>query len=725
MRLSPRRVRPRQPCALLAAAAAAWIAGITSPGRTFAQTFVTATWLNPVSGSWTDATKWSSDPDYPNNNATTTFDAEISPVGSPYTIDLIDSVSIDMLTIPSTDATLSIGPGGALTLATRFSAAGQVVLNGGVINITDFSSGLADVHGAGTFTHSAGTFSFGPLLTVGVIGGDQAYYHLTDSGMLSGGQLNVGANVGNGTFLQSGGAVQLTTYLALGDDVNNNNSCKGVYDLTAGSISSPIEYMGYSATGTFNQSGGTNSVTDPSYGLYMAMMPASEGAYNLSGGTLSSGNLVVAYAGNATFNQSGGMNTVDGILRVGRQASGNGTYLLSGDARLVSGIPFVGYFGSGTFIQSGGEHQVLAAMFIGNQAGAHGLYVLSDGTLSVGGSEHVGTDGSGTLQQSGGVQTIGGALVIAADPGASGTVLLSGGYLSATNLVNNGTFMASGTGVGSFVQVAGAGSISAAGTSSLSASAIRQSILSLAETGRVEVRTNGSIAALSRIGLVSFDSPTPTAVFDLMDNDLLTQNTPAATVQSLIAYARNGGAWDRGGITSSAAANQASHATTLGVLTGAEYIAANSNNFDGATVQPTDTLVKYTWYGDTDFNGVVNFDDYVRTDNGFNNNLAGWLNGDFDGNGQVNFDDYVLIDLAFNTQDNTLRRAIGFLDGGDLNTGTMNDPALQQLLQHLSQFGEAFGQHFLAAVPEPTMIAPLVGLACLLGRRARRQLASF
>ena len=52
----------------------------------------------------------------------------------------------------------------------------------------------------------------------------------------------------------------------------------------------------------------------------------------------------------------------------------------------------------------------------------------------------------------------------------------------------------------------------------------------------------------------------------------------------------------------------------------------------------------------------MNFDDYVKTDNGFNNHLTGWVNGDFDGNGAVNFDDYVLIDLAFNTQGSALHR---------------------------------------------------------------------
>ena len=65
-------------------------------------------------------------------------------------------------------------------------------------------------------------------------------------------------------------------------------------------------------------------------------------------------------------------------------------------------------------------------------------------------------------------------------------------------------------------------------------------------------------------------------------------------------------------------------------------------------------LVKYTYYGDTDFNGIVNFDDYSRTDAGFNSGASDWFHGDFDGNGLVNFDDYSLIDLAFNTQGSAL-----------------------------------------------------------------------
>jgi hypothetical protein len=75
----------------------------------------------------------------------------------------------------------------------------------------------------------------------------------------------------------------------------------------------------------------------------------------------------------------------------------------------------------------------------------------------------------------------------------------------------------------------------------------------------------------------------------------------------------------------------------------------------GSTIANTDTLIKFTFHGDSDFNGVVNFDDYSRIDSAFNVN-TGWFNGDFDYNGVVNFDDYHLIDQAFLQQGNVITR---------------------------------------------------------------------
>jgi hypothetical protein len=236
--------------------------------------------------------------------------------------------------------------------------------------------------------------------------------------------------------------------------------------------------------------------------------------------------------------------------------------------------------------------------------------------------------------------------------------------------------------------------------------------------GTVQVLANGTNAGASEIGTLSIaGGATPTAALDLNDNDLVVSNTTSSVVTGAIAFARHGGAWDRPGLTSSAARTQTNHATTLGVLSAAEYNSVGgTGSFSGQPYTTGDVLVKYTWYGDTDLNGKVNFDDYVRTDNGFNNHLTGWLNGDFDGNGQVNFDDYVLIDLAFNTQSGTLGRALGLIEGRGSAAG---DPALQQVQQHLQTFGSDYGQHLLSAVPEPIGLAVL-GFVPILVRRRRR-----
>jgi hypothetical protein len=146
-----------------------------------------------------------------------------------------------------------------------------------------------------------------------------------------------------------------------------------------------------------------------------------------------------------------------------------------------------------------------------------------------------------------------------------------------------------------------------------------------------------------------------TGRLDLTDNDLIVDYVGATQlpiVTALINQGRNGGLWNGFGITSSAAGANPLSNTTLGRMEGFEYdvLYGVAAPFSGRSVDSTAVLVKYTYYGDTDFNGQVNFDDYARTDAGFSLGRTGWLNGDFDGNNLVNFDDYSLIDLAFNTQ---------------------------------------------------------------------------
>ena len=124
--------------------------------------------------------------------------------------------------------------------------------------------------------------------------------------------------------------------------------------------------------------------------------------------------------------------------------------------------------------------------------------------------------------------------------------------------------------------------------------------------------------------------------------------------------------------------------------------------------------------GDANLDGVISFDDYVQIDTGFNNQSSGWTNGDFNGDGVVNFDDYVLIDLNFNQQNGTLARAVDWISGDDRSATGLTSTGVATMIEHLEQFGPAYGSAFLASVPEPASIALLGAAALTLSRRRGR-----
>ncbi|MBC8104958.1 MAG: hypothetical protein H7Z14_00075 [Anaerolineae bacterium] len=174
--------------------------------------------------------------------------------------------------------------------------------------------------------------------------------------------------------------------------------------------------------------------------------------------------------------------------------------------------------------------------------------------------------------------------------------------------------------------------------------------------GGIAVGANGNRVVVTNLVSIGGEGGT----INLRDNDMIVDYTAAAdavAARALLRAGRNNGAWNGLGINSSTAAANQQHNTTLASLEATEFKSIHGQNatFDGQQLDNTMLLIKYTWYGDTDFNGIVDFDDYSRADAGFNNNRTGWLNGDFDDNGVVDFDDYSLIDQAFNTQGGVLR----------------------------------------------------------------------
>ena len=232
----------------------------------------------------------------------------------------------------------------------------------------------------------------------------------------------------------------------------------------------------------------------------------------------------------------------------------------------------------------------------------------------------------------------------------NGRGVLIADTLASTSNVERASF--NGNGGWDNLDISGGPTVTIDGPQHLQSLAIRSG-------GSASVRAGGAaLVALRQLNVAT------SSTLDLNDNDLLLDYTgvsPLSSIQSLINAARSGGAWSGNGLTSQAARSATAHNTTLGAMEATDFksIYGATAMFDGEAIDATAVLVKYTYYGDADFNGKVNFDDYVRTDNGFNNHMSGWMNGDFDGNGQVNFDDYVLIDLAFNTQGAALGRANG------------------------------------------------------------------
>ncbi len=123
---------------------------------------------------------------------------------------------------------------------------------------------------------------------------------------------------------------------------------------------------------------------------------------------------------------------------------------------------------------------------------------------------------------------------------------------------------------------------------------------------------------------------------------------------------------------------------TITGLPGSSY-----TSFSGQTVTPNDILVKYTYIGDGNLDGLVSFDDYVGMDNAFFGLIEnlGWATGDINFDGVINFDDYTVVDQAF------------FFQGAPLA-------------------GEASG---VAAVPEPgAWLLAVLALAAIHGAKRRR-----
>jgi len=168
----------------------------------------------------------------------------------------------------------------------------------------------------------------------------------------------------------------------------------------------------------------------------------------------------------------------------------------------------------------------------------------------------------------------------------------------------------------------------------------------------------------------------PAGTLDLADNNLVVDYTGGTSpFDEIVGWVRSGlrdgptGYWDGPGIASSAAAAMA--------LTALAVIDNNDPNpkiggltdLDGEPVSAESVLVKYTWWGDADLDGVIDSNDYDLLDNTFARYdpqnpappAGGWRwgVGDFTYDGVVDSNDYDKIDNAFKQQTGALGSNLG------------------------------------------------------------------
>jgi hypothetical protein len=177
---------------------------------------------------------------------------------------------------------------------------------------------------------------------------------------------------------------------------------------------------------------------------------------------------------------------------------------------------------------------------------------------------------------------------------------------------------------------------------------------------------------------------------DLAGNDLVVYNGDLNNIANQLKTGLHGS----GGIASTTAAQDTTHMTTLGYRIGG--IA-----FDGLNTTTADMLVKYTYNGDADLNGVINGADYQQIDNGFGQHLTGWFNGDFNYDGVIDGTDYSLIDNTFNQISASGASPLSLIATRAVTS---------------SDFGE-----LSRTVPEPKTLGLLgIGAIGLLGQRRRK-----
>jgi hypothetical protein len=325
----------------------------------------------------------------------------------------------------------------------------------GVGNPGDLYIGAVATSSA-SFTQSGGSVSIEGALDLSHEAAISSSYTLSGTGSLSSSSEYIG-DAGVGTFTQSGATTNTTFFM----DIAANEGANGTYNMNGGTLTvtgaNGNIFLGDYDSGTINQNAGSISVDD---GLYLGRSAAGHGNYFLSGtGSLTATLEAIGGFGSGTFTQTGGSNTVSGTLSVSSAGyPTNGTYDMQAGTLSAGTLQ-----DNAVFTQEIGSPAVTVtgSLVVANG----GTYNLNAGTVNAASADIGGNgspSGTGVLNiATGGSLTVSSVLTLE----TTGTINLNtGGSFSTVNLSNNGqinlnggTYNVSGTtsGTGAITQTGG------------------------------------------------------------------------------------------------------------------------------------------------------------------------------------------------------------------------------------------------------------------------------
>lgn len=449
------------------------------------------------------------------------------------------------------------------------------------------------------------------------------------------------------------------------------------YDIDSGSGGTLIMDNGANQA-TITDAGGTHQITAPVQlnSTLLVTAPNHGDSVYLTNNITGPGGLITAAssnsAGQSTFTAGvflGGVNTYQGPTII--QA---GTLILQSSTALPVGTALT--------LDAPSPHGVLDLN--GNNATVSsitdtgiGVQIINNGggssTFTYAGSNSNPSTFDGnitdTSQFGGGMISItvsGGLLTLTGSNSYYGTTTINSGasltYSGTTgvsmqgtgDIINNGSLT-----INDVLNLSSGNNISGAGTTTINAA---MSLLAndftqgaLINNGTLTIQGNGSVGNISGAGTLNIGSQlqiTPgsgesqqaavniSGTLDITNNALVIafapNSDPISTIVGYIKSAYDQGKWDGSGLTSSTAAS------TPGTAVG--Y--ADGNTDTGTAAAAGTDLVRFTWLGDLNLDGIVNNADLLIMKVNAGMSGADWAEGDVNYDGVVNADDFALLQLG-------------------------------------------------------------------------------